>query len=252
MLQQVVTAGKSQEEVFRDGNLVGVFLEDPVAVDLVRCIAHKTAVTKVRARLVASLSPPPMIDLPAPSIASAAPTTLITPSPTETLDTPPAATGAAPVVFDPITVRHGKKQFSALFESYKGNRNWGEAQTQCMTIEAKLFSDVMGDPELGEIECETVEEYVRRLAQLPNDLCQSRRRFKTDDIDEKDKSLKTINSLGVFSLPHRLVQLGYQNIFKGFGRLVTSGYSRSSDVIRSKVTAGQPVLGSINGSWVER
>ncbi|HDR8964371.1 TPA: site-specific integrase [Burkholderia vietnamiensis] len=183
-LQQVVTAGKSQENVFRDGKSAGILLEDPIAVDLARCIVHKTSVTKVRARLVASLSPAPTVALPAPSIASSAPTAPVASSPIETLGTMPIATAPAPVVFDPITAKHGKKRFSALFESYKGNRNWGEAQTQRMTTEAKLFCDVMGDPELGEIEFETVEEFARRLAQLPTDLYQSRRRFKTDDIDE--------------------------------------------------------------------
>lgn len=182
-LQQVITVGESQEAVFRDGKSAGVFLEDPIAIDLARCIVLKTAVTKVRARLVASL-PAPTVALPAPPIISSAPTALLTPSPTGTVGAVPTATDAAPVVFDPITAKHGKKRFSALFESYKGNRNWGEAQTQRMTTEAKLFSDVMGDPELGEIEFETVEEYARRLAQLPTDLYQSRRRFKTDDIDE--------------------------------------------------------------------
>lgn len=182
-LQQVISVGTAQEGVFRDGKSAGVFLEDPIAIDLARCIVFKTAVTKVRARLVASL-PAATVALPAPSIISSAPTALLTPSPTGTLGAVPTATGSAPVVFDPITAKHGKKRFSALFESYKGNRNWGEAQTQRMTTEAKLFSDVMGDPELGEIEFETVEEYARRLAQLPTDLYQSRRRFKTDDIDE--------------------------------------------------------------------
>lgn len=58
-LQQVVTARESQEGVFRDGKSAGVFLEDPIVIDLARCIVLKTAVTKVRARLVASLSPAP-------------------------------------------------------------------------------------------------------------------------------------------------------------------------------------------------
>ncbi|QIX16881.1 site-specific integrase [Burkholderia multivorans] len=187
-LQQVITAGESQEGVFRDGKSAGVFLEDPIAVDLARCIVLKTAVTKVRARLVASLSPAPTVALPAPSIISSAPTALTVPSPSTTVGAVPAgfptSTESLPIIWDPITAKHGKKRFSALFESYKGNRKWCKAQTQRLITEAKLFSDVMGDPELGEIEFDTIDEYARRLAQLPTDLYQSRRRYKTDDIDE--------------------------------------------------------------------
>lgn len=184
-LQQVITAGESQEGVFRDGKSAGVFLEEPISVDLARCIVLKTAVTKVRARLVSSLSPAPKVALPAPSITASAPTPApLTPNRTETVGTTPDTTAAAPVIYDPITFRHGKKRFSALFESYKGNRNWGKAQTQRMITEAKLFRDVMGDPELGEIEFDTIDQYARRLAQLPTDLYQSRRRYKTNDIDE--------------------------------------------------------------------
>lgn len=46
-LQQVITAGAAQGGVFRDGKSAGIFLEDTIAVDLARCIVHKTAVTKV-------------------------------------------------------------------------------------------------------------------------------------------------------------------------------------------------------------
>nr|WP_241321854.1 site-specific integrase [Burkholderia cenocepacia] len=183
-LQQVISAGTAQEGVFRDGKSVGVFLEDAIAIDLARCIVLKTAVTKVRARLVASLSPAPTVALPAAPIISRAPTALPVPSPSETGDTVPTATVPAPVVFDPITAKHGKKRFSALFEFYKASRSWGEAQTRRMITETKLFIDVMGDPELGEIELETIDEYARRLALLPTDLSQSKRRYKTNDLNE--------------------------------------------------------------------
>lgn len=144
-LQQVVTAGESQEGVFRDGKSAGVFLEDPIAVDLARCIAHKIAVTKVRARLVASLSPAPTVALPAPSIISSAPMpSLPVPSPSATVGAVPAGFPTSieptPVVFDPITAKHGKKRFWELFEFYARNRTWGEDQTRRMTTRQVCFA----------------------------------------------------------------------------------------------------------------
>lgn len=136
-LQQVVTAGESQEGVFREGKSAGVFLEDPIAINLARCIVLKTAVTKVRARLVASLSPAPTVALPAPSIISSAPTALSVRSPSVAVGTFPAGfppgIEPTPVVFDPITAKHGKKRFWDLFELYARNRTWGEDQTRRMT-----------------------------------------------------------------------------------------------------------------------
>lgn len=170
---KVVTAGAALEGVFRDGKSAGVFLEDPMTVDLSRCIVLKTAVTKVRARLVTSLSPAPTAALPAPLIISSAPTALPVPSPSGTVGTVPAefppSIEPMPVVFDPITAKHGKKRFWDLFELYARNRTWGEDQTRRMTTEASPFRDLMGDPELGEIELETIDQYASRLAQLPSD-----------------------------------------------------------------------------------
>ncbi len=189
-LQQVISAGTAQEGVFRDGKSAGVFLEDPIAIDLARCIVLKTAVTKVRARLVASLSPAPTAALPAPSIILSAPT------PAPPVPSPPATAGAVPagaptsiepapvIVFDPITAKHGRKRFWELFQSYAGNRAWGEDQTRRMTTEASLFRDLMGDPELGEIELETIDRYASRLAQLPTDIYLAKRRFGTDSLDD--------------------------------------------------------------------
>lgn len=189
-LQQVVTAGESQEGVFRDGKSVGVFLEELIAIDLARCIVHKTAVTKVRARLVASLSPAPTAALPAPSIISSAPTSsMLVPSPSVTVGAVPAgffaSTEPTVIAADPITAKHGKKRFSELFDFYKRNRTWGEGQTRRMATEAGLFRDLMGDPELGEIEFETIDQYASRLAQLPSNIYLTRQRFGLDaSVDE--------------------------------------------------------------------
>ncbi|KVC92729.1 integrase [Burkholderia ubonensis] len=187
-LQQIVTAGESQEGVFRDGKSAGVFLEDPIAVDLARCIVLKTAVTKVRSRLVASLSPVLTVALPAPSIISSAPTALPAPTLSATVGAVPAgfprSIEPTPVVFDPITAKHGKKRFWDLFELYARNRTWGEDQTRRMTTEASLFRDLMGNPELGEIELETIDQYASRLAQLPTDIYLAKRRFGTNSLDD--------------------------------------------------------------------
>ena len=188
-LQQIVTVGESQEGVFRDGKSAGVFLGDPIAIDLARCIVLKTAVTKVRARLVASLSPAPIVAPPAPSIVSSAPIpALPVPSPSPTIGAVPAgfptSSEPTPVVFDPITAKHGKKRFWGLFELYARSRTWGEDQTRRMTTEAGLFRDLMGDPELGEIELETIDQYASRLAQLPSDIYLAKRRFGTDSLDD--------------------------------------------------------------------
>lgn len=181
-LQQIVTTGESQEGVFRDGKSAGVFLEDPIAIDLARCIVLKTAVTKVRARLVASLSAP-TIALPAPSIILSAP--IPAPPiarPSATVGAAPAAspsqTEPTPIVLDPITAKHGKKRFSELFESYKKSRSWSEGQTKRMTTEAGLFSDLMGDPALGDIEWDTIDQFASRLAQLPSNIYLTRKRLK--------------------------------------------------------------------------
>nr|WP_230972129.1 site-specific integrase [Burkholderia vietnamiensis] len=188
-LQQIVTAGESQEGVFRDGKSAGVFLEEPITVDLSRCIVFKTAVTKVRSRLVASLSPAPTVAPPAPSIISSAPMpSPPAPSPSATVGAVPTefrtSIEPTPVVFDPITAKHGKKRFWDLFELYARNRTWGEDQTRRMTKEAGLFRDLMGNPELGEIELETIDQYASRLAQLPPDIWLAKRRFGTDSLDE--------------------------------------------------------------------
>ncbi|WP_236871955.1 site-specific integrase [Burkholderia pseudomultivorans] len=54
-----------------------------------------------------------------------------------------------------------------------------------MTTEAGFFSDLMGDPELGEIELETIDQYASRLAQLPSNIYRARQRFGMDtSIDE--------------------------------------------------------------------
>ncbi|MDN7856736.1 site-specific integrase [Burkholderia cepacia] len=187
-LQQIVTAGESQEGVFRDGKSAGVFLEDPIAIDLARCIVLKTAVTKVRARLVASL-PVPTVALPAPSIISSTPTpALPASSPSATVGAVPAAppplTEPATFALDHITATHGKKRFWDLFELFTRNRSWSKAQTKRMDTEARLFRDLMGNPELRQIELETIDQYASRLALLPSDIYLFRRRLKTNDLNE--------------------------------------------------------------------
>lgn len=148
------------ETIFRDGEQGAVFLEmgDPLEVTLSQCIVSKQAVARVRARLASALGP---ARVPPPTAAA-----------TVTEASPPE-----PIVYDPISARHGSKRFSELFELYRRDRDWGADQSRRMTTEAGLFADLMGDPALGEIEKETVLEFARLLALLPTDIYQSRRKY---------------------------------------------------------------------------
>jgi integrase len=166
-LAQFVAGGNPRETVFRNGNSGAIFLEmgNPLEVTLSQCITSKNAVAQVRARLASLLAPAP-----AP--------------PPATVVTVTAASAPAPTIFDPVTAKHGKKRFSELFELYKRDRDWGKDQTRRMSTEAGLFTDLMGDPVLGEIEKETVLEFARRLALLPSDIYQSKRRHDVASLNE--------------------------------------------------------------------
>lgn len=139
------------------------FCDDEQAIALAACLAPKSAIERIRARLVGVMPP-----------ASRLPTT----SPIK-----PSEEGSV-IVFDPITARHGKKRFSELFEIYKSDRKWGLDQTRRMTTEAGLFRDLMGDPQLGDIEKDTILEYAKRLARLPTDIYQSKREFGVTTLHE--------------------------------------------------------------------
>jgi len=165
-LGRFVAGLKSRESVFRDGGQAAVFLEDELEVSLGECLAPKGAVAVVRARF-AAFAPSPTTSAAAPAISASA----TAPEP------------ATPIIYDPILARHGNKRFSELFELYKLDRNWGADQTRRMTTEVGLFIELMGDPELGSIEKETVLDYASRLAQLPPDIYQSKRRYGVETLE---------------------------------------------------------------------
>lgn len=174
-LGQFVAGLNAHETVFRNGRFGALFLNEATEVTLSQCVAEKSAIAQVRARL-----------------ASYAPATpLVTPSPVTppvfephpaSLPTPQGA--ATPVIYDPVTARHGKKRFSDLFDTYREDRAWGADQTRRMATEAGLFIELMENPQLGEIEKDTVLEFARCLALLPSDIYQSKRRYGAASLKE--------------------------------------------------------------------
>jgi integrase len=171
----------AHESVFWGTGTTGFVVDGELELSSSECIVQKAAVAQVRARLAAGLPTAPAT------------------APAE----PPASAVTAPVIYDPITAKHGHKRFSELFESYRQDRDWGADQSRRMTTEAGLFSGLMGDPALGDIEKDTVLEFARLLALLPTDVYQSRRKYGASttfheliDVAQRDglkrKSEKTI------------------------------------------------------------
>ncbi|WP_322046955.1 site-specific integrase [Paraburkholderia sp. J67] len=155
-LGQFAVGAVAHESVFRGTGTTGFLVDGELELSSSECVVQKAAVARVRARLAVGLPAAPS----APALSPAA---------SESVN--------APIVFDPITARHGGKRFSELFESYRSDRAWGADQTRRMTTEAGLFIDLMGDPALGDIEKETVLEFARLLTLLPTDIYQSRRNY---------------------------------------------------------------------------
>jgi integrase len=144
-------------------NKAAFFLAEVQQVSTSSLFAQKPAIERIRARLAALLPPAPE-------------------KPAITHGNPVASDG--PIIFDPITAKHGKKRFSQLFEVYRNDRNWKEDHANRMANEARLFCELMDDPELAEIEAETIQEYGRRLAQMPSDVYQARRKFGVETAEE--------------------------------------------------------------------
>lgn len=173
-LGQFVAGRNARESVFRNGRFGALFLNEATEVTLSQCVAEKHAVARVCGR-VGSDAPAPAINAPL----------LVMPVASEPpLASLPALHASGPVIYDPITAKHGKKRFSQLFAKYKEDRAWGADQTRRMTTEAGLFIELMDDPELGEIEKDTILEFARRLALLPSDIYQSKRRYGVASLKE--------------------------------------------------------------------
>lgn len=158
----LLVEGKAMASVFRLLEHGAFWPTDAVEVPLTAWMAQKGAIERIRARLATGLPP----ELRSPAKAPAKPMS------------------AGVVVMDAITAKHGQKRFSELFGLYRNHRKWGVDQSRRMETEAGLFIELMDDPPLSSIEVETIHEYARRLSRLPNDIYQSRRRFKVSSLNE--------------------------------------------------------------------
>lgn len=152
----LVTGGVVSESVFRMSGRQGFWTEAEIEIPLAAWLVEKTVLERIRTRL-ADFVPTSN----SPKLSSSA----ITPH-----------TGSL-LVNDVITAKHGHKRFSELFDLYRNHQSWGEDQKRRMATEAGLFVSLMDDPTLAMIEVETIHEFANRLAKLPNDIYQTRRRY---------------------------------------------------------------------------
>lgn len=160
-LSVLIDSGVVKESSFALDDGGGFFLDDVREISLSGCMVQKSAVESCRARLsiVAKPEPTPVMAL-ANHVSEGI------------------------VIVDVVTAKHGKKQFSELFDLYRKHKKWGEDQQRRMATEAGLFIELMNDPSLGSIEVDTIHEYANRLSRLPSDIYQSRRRYKVDSLNE--------------------------------------------------------------------
>lgn len=80
----------------------------------------------------------------------------------------------------PQTIRKGKyvdTRFSEVFELLKNDRDWGKAQLQRMETEAGLFTDLMNDPKLCEIDKSMIQKFAEYLSKLPNQISRNKRKY---------------------------------------------------------------------------
>lgn len=158
----LMTNSTATGSVFRLSGNGAFWTAQDVAIHLSGWMAGKTAIERIRSRLAGAISP--KLKKPASG--------------------PAKAVSEGVVVMDAITAKHGHKRFSELFCLYRNHRKWGMDQSRRMETEAGLFVELMDDPQLSSIEVETIHEYARRLSRLPNDIYQSRRRFRVSSLNE--------------------------------------------------------------------
>jgi len=96
------------------------------------------------------------------------------------LQPPQAPSTITPHVQQPSLTTREQKRFSEVFDAYKQHKTWGKAQANQMATEAGLFIDVMNDPMTGDIHVESIHEFSSRLASLPTDIYQARRKYGKD------------------------------------------------------------------------
>lgn len=135
------------ESVFLHSGNAAFFIDPEQIITLPACLTVKSAIERIRARLVGMVAP----------VAK--------------------HTSDSAVTYDPTFAKHGKKRFSELVALHRDSRTWGAGQRRRMETEAGLFSELMDDPLLSAIEAETIVEYGRRLSKLPSNIYQSRRKF---------------------------------------------------------------------------
>lgn len=136
------------------------FLADTQELSASSFFVQKPVIERVRARLAALLPPAPE----KPAIANGS----------------PVLNDGGMIIHDPITAKHGKKRFSELFALMSDDKNWGKDHHRRMTTEAHMFIELMNDPELCQIERETIVHYATLLAKMPSNTYLSRRRFQVD------------------------------------------------------------------------
>ena len=173
-ISALLTTGVATESVFRLSGHGGFWPETEVHIPLAAWMTLKPTIERIRSSLAGAL--PPEVKKAAVS--------------------PPTALHAGVVASDVITIKHGRKKFSELFELFKTHRNWGLDQQRRMKTEAGLFTELMGDPELSNIEVETIHEFANRLGKLPNDIYQSRRKYGVSRLTDL-MSIAERNGLGL-------------------------------------------------------
>jgi integrase len=161
-LASLLADSKATDSAFRLQGGAAFFTDAEIVIPLSAWMVRKTAIEHVRERLARGV--PPEARKPA------------------SVPEKPVSEGV--IILGRGSAKHSKKRFSELFELYRNHRKWGEDQKRRMATEAGLFIQLMDDPSLGEIELDTIHEYAKRLSCLPNDIYQSRRRFKVESLPE--------------------------------------------------------------------
>jgi integrase len=160
--QLLETGESASTSVFRQAGRVVFFTDSEQLIGVGSWLLQKGDVERIRERLARGVPPEAKQPARAPE--------------------KPVCEGV--VITDAITVKHGHKRFSELFSLCRNHRQWSKVQSDRMETEAGLFIELMDDPTLSSIEVETIHEFARRLSRLPNDIYQSRRRFKVESLHD--------------------------------------------------------------------
>lgn len=163
------SSGQSSEQAFKLAGRAAFFVQGEVDVPLSDWMVQKGVVRLIQQRLAAAVPPAPV-------------------TPTPALVGAPMAVGAS---------RYGGRRFSELLALYVRDRgaNWKPDSHKRTQTEAGLFIDLMDDPTMDQIDIELIHEFASRLAELPTDIYQSRRRYGEVSLRDlaalaKDKDLE--------------------------------------------------------------